>query len=171
MLSTPWGYAILTAVIIIAVLAWYAFKLLKQVKAQTEKQQQAEDKKQQALKVHDKKVIDSIVIIVRAMKEEQCDFAEGSWRLCVLLDSLKLSENLSTHFPAIFALYNAIKHMPILEKRKELEKKERMKLDFERMKIEAELINDIKIDLKQLHQYALERISALQSKLPQKNEF
>ncbi|NQZ81657.1 MAG: DUF2489 domain-containing protein [Colwellia sp.] len=161
MLSSSWSYAIITAITIIAVLTWYAFKLLKQVKVQTEKQQQLELQKQQALKVHDKKIIDSIVIIVRAMKEEQCDFAEGCWRLCVLLDSLKLSESLSIHFPAIFELYNAIKHMPILEQRKQLKKQERMKLDFERMKIEAELTNDIKKDLEQLHQYALERISML----------
>jgi hypothetical protein len=160
-LSTPWTYAIVVAIMVIVVLAWYAIKLLKQVKLQTEKQQKREHDKQQALKVHDKKVIDSIVIIVRAMKEKQCDFAEGCWRLCVLLDSLKLSENLSTHFPAIFELYNAIKHMPILEQRKKLEKQDRMKLDFERMKIEAELTNDIERDLEQLHQYALERISML----------
>jgi len=161
MFSTPWIYAIIAAVIIIAVLAWYAIKLSIQVKRQTEKQQKIEQEKEQALKVHDKKVIDSIVIIVRAMKEKQCDFAEGCWRLCVLLDSLKLSEGLSTHFPAIFALYNAIKHMPILEQRKKLAKQDRMKLDFERMKIEAELTNDIEKDLEQLHQYALERISML----------
>ena len=161
MLSTSWSYVIIAAIIIIALLTWYAVKLLKEVKIQAKKQQQLELQKQQALKVHDKKIIDSIVIIVRAMKEEQCDFAEGCWRLCVLLDSLKLSEKLSTHFPAIFKLYDAIKHMPILEQRKKLEKQERMKLDFERMKIEAELTNDIKKDLEQLHQYALERISML----------
>jgi hypothetical protein len=164
MLSTSWSYVIIAAIIIIAVLTWYAVKLLIQVNVQAKKQQQLELEKQQALKAHDKKIIDSIVIIVRAMKEEQCDFAEGCWRICVLLDSLKLSGGLSTHFPSIFALYNDIKHMPILEKRKELEKKERMKLDYERMKIEAELTNDIKKDLEQLHQYALERISMLSPK-------
>jgi len=161
MFSNPWIYILFIGIAIIFGLSWYAYRLLKQVNVQMEKQKVLEIKKQQALKVHDKKVIDSIVIIVRAMKEEQCDFAEGCWRLCVLLDSLKLSENLSTHFPAIFELYNAIKHMPILEKRKELEKKERMKLDLERMKIEAKLANNIKNDLEQLHQYALERISML----------
>jgi len=161
MFSNPWIYILFIGIAIIIGLSWYAYRLLKQVNVQMEKQKVLENKKQQALKVHDKKVIDSVVIIVRAMKEEQCDFAEGCWRLCVLLDSLKLSENLSTHFPAIFELYNAIKHMPILEKRKELEKKERMKLDLERMKIEAKLANDIKNDLEQLHQYALERISML----------
>jgi hypothetical protein len=161
MLSTPWIFAILAAISIIVALAWYAVKLFKQVKLQTDEQQTREHEKQHALKVHDKKIINSIVIIVRAMKEKQCDFAEGCWRLCVLLDSLKLSEGLSSHFPAIFELYNAIKHMPILEQRKKLEKQERMKLDFERMKIEAELTNDIERDLEQLHQYALERISVL----------
>ncbi len=161
MLSNPWTYAVIASISVVVALAWYAIKLLKQVKLQTEEQQKREHEKQQALKRHDKKVIDSIVIIVRAMKEKQCDFAEGCWRLCVLLDSLKLSEGLSTHFPAIFKLYNAIKHMPILEQRKKLEKKDRMKLDYERMKIEAELTSDIEKDLENLHQYSLERISML----------
>ncbi|MDG1751843.1 MAG: DUF2489 domain-containing protein [Thalassotalea sp.] len=161
MLENPWGYLIVIAAIIVISLAFYAIKLLKQLKLQTTQQKQAELDRQLALNKHDKKVIDSVVIIVRAMKEEQCDISEGCWRLSVLLDSLKTSENHSAQFPAIFELYAAIKHMPILDARKKLEKRERMKLDLERVKTEARLLEAVKSDIESLHQYAVERVKSL----------
>ena len=163
MLSNPWVYAIVSAVIIIAALAFYAVKLLSQLKKQTAKIELVDQERKIALAKHDTKILKSVVIIAHAMKEEQCDVAEGCWRLSVLLDSLKLSEKLSEEFPAIFELYNEIKHMPILEERKKLAKKERMKLDLHRMKAENNLSAKIKVDVTSLHQYAQERVSALAS--------
>lgn len=161
MFANPWSYLIVIAVLIVASLAVYAIKLLRQLKKQTAQQAQAEQERQRSLNQHDKKILDSIVIIVRAMKEEQCDISEGCWRLSVLLDSLKTSENHHQQFPAIFELYEAIKHMPILEARKKLEKRERMKLDFERVKIEARLADAVKENVNTLHQYAAERVADL----------
>ncbi|ASP47560.1 DUF2489 domain-containing protein [Cognaticolwellia beringensis] len=161
MLLNPWIYLALLALVIIGVLAAIATKLLRQLKQQTLEQEQQKAAQQQALQQHDKKIISSVVIIVRAMKEEQCDIAEGCWRLSVLLDSLKLSQDLHVQFPAIFKFYEAIKHMPILAARKKLDKKSRMKLDFERMKLEAEMADDIRKDIELLHQYANERNSML----------
>ncbi|MBA6348304.1 DUF2489 domain-containing protein [Colwellia sp. BRX8-9] len=163
MFSTPWIYIVVGGVIIIAALAFYAVKLLSQLKAQTAKIKQAEQDKKIALAKHDSKILSSVVIIAHAMKEEQCDIAEGCWRLSVLLDSLKLSSGLSAEFPAVFELYDKIKHMPILDARKKLAKNERMKLDFERMKAESDLSAQINIDVISLHQYAQERMSALAS--------
>ena len=152
---------IVVGVLIIAGLAFYAGRLLSQVKAQENKREQAQKEHQKNLAAHDVKVLDSVVIIVRAMKEEQCDISEGCWRLSVLLDSLKTSENLSLQFPAIFELYQRISHMPILEERKKLAKKERMKLDLERTKVENELYSDVFANLDLLHNYADERLTAL----------
>ncbi|MFT6208127.1 MAG: Na+-transporting methylmalonyl-CoA/oxaloacetate decarboxylase gamma subunit [Colwellia sp.] len=163
MFSTPWIYVVVGGVMIIAALVFYAVKLLSQLKAQTAKIKQAEQDKKIALAKHDSNILSSVVIIAHAMKEEQCDIAEGCWRLSVLLDSLKLSSGLSAEFPAVFELYDKIKHMPILDARKKLAKNERMKLDFERMKAESDLSAQIKIDVTSLHQYAQERMSALAS--------
>lgn len=160
-MSTPWIAAFVVAIFIIAGLAFYAGKLLMQLKRQNQQRQQAELDHQAALHVHDKKVLDSVVIIVRAMKEEQCDISEGCWRLSVLLSSLKTSEALNQQFPAIFELYEKIKHMSILDDRKQLEKQQRMREDVERMKAEAELEHKIINDINLLHQYAVERISAI----------
>ncbi|MDO7083997.1 DUF2489 domain-containing protein [Pseudocolwellia sp. AS88] len=160
MLEGYWLYAVIALFIIIP-LAIYAGMLLSQLKKQTANQAIAEQEKQAALKKHDTKVLNSVVIIVRAMKEEQCELSEGCWRLSVLLDSLKLSSELNTLFPSVYALYDGIKHMPILEERKKLTKPERMKLDFERMKLEADLKSKIQQDVGQLHQYATERLSVI----------
>ncbi|NQY37140.1 MAG: DUF2489 domain-containing protein [Alteromonadaceae bacterium] len=158
-----WLIAIIVGTIIIVSLALYAGKLLMLLKQQTQAQQQTEQAHKLALKVHDKKVLDSIVIIARAMKEEQCDVSEGCWRLSVLLDSLKTSQQLDQEFPAIFGLYGKIKHLSILGERKELVKKQRMQQDLERMKLEAEYSSQIRKDIDLLHQYAVERISVLTS--------
>lgn len=163
MLANPWTFAVIGAVILIIALAFYAGKLLIQLKQQTAKIKQTEHDKKLALAKHDSKILSSVVIIAHAMKEDQCDIAEGCWRLSVLLDSLKLSEGMSKEFPAIFELYDAIKHMPILEERKKLDKQERMKLDLERMKAESHLATKIKADVGLLHQYAQERLSVLAS--------
>lgn len=158
-----WYVALIIAVLIIASLSFYAGKLLKQVKEQKKAQLKAELERKKALSKHDNKVLDSVKIIVRAMQEEQCDFSEGCWRLAVLLDSLKLSSELSIQFPAIFKLYDGIKHLSILDNRKKLEKKQRMKEDYQRMTIEAELHPEIVKDLDLLQQYVTERMSILKS--------
>ena len=163
MFLSTWFYAIVGGVMIIAALVFYTVKLLTQLKKQTVKIKQVEQDRKVALAKHDSKILSSVVIIAHAMKEEQCDIAEGCWRLSVLLDSLKLSSGLSAEFPAVFELYDKIKHMPILDARKKLAKNERMKLDFERMKVESDLSAQIKIDVTSLHRYAQERISALAS--------
>jgi len=156
-----WLIALVLAIIIIASLAFYAGKLLKQLSVQKQTQQQAELAHQQALAKHDEKVLASVKIIVRAMQEEQCDFSEGCWRLSVLLDSLKLSSELAQQFPAIFKLYNEIKHLSILDDRKKLDKKQRMKQDYQRMTLEAQLHSEIVSDLDLLQQYTTERMAIL----------
>ena len=156
-----WIAALVLAAIIIAGLAFYAGLLLKKLAEQKKAQQQAELAREQALAQHDKKILASVQVIVRAMQEEQCDFSEGCWRLSVLLDSLKLSSELAHQFPAIFQLYNEIKHLSILDERKKLEKKQRMQQDYQRITLEAKFHDNIVADLNLLKQYTVERMSTL----------
>lgn len=144
-------------------LSIYAGRLLWLLKKQRETQAQQEIAKQKALAGHDSKVLQSVLIIVKAMQEEQCDYSEGCWRLSVLLDSLKLSSQMENEFPAIFNLYNQIKHLSILDERKQMAKRDRMKQDVERMKIEAECYDEISKSLPLLHQYTSERLAHLAS--------
>ena len=75
MLSNPWIYLALFGIVIIGVLAAVATKLLRQLKQQTFEQEQKKTAQKQALQQHDKKIIASVIIIVRAMKEQQCDLS------------------------------------------------------------------------------------------------
>lgn len=158
-----WVYAIVLAVIIIAALGFYAASLLRQLAKQKVAQQEAELAHKKALAEHDHKVLESVLLITRAMKEEQCEFDEGCWRLSVLLDSLKTSAELDQQFPAIFKLYNEIKHLAILDARKKLSKQQRMKEDFQRMTLVADMHQEIVSDLDLLQQYTTERMSILKS--------
>ncbi|QOL26180.1 DUF2489 domain-containing protein [Thalassotalea sp. LPB0316] len=142
-------------------LSIYAGRLLWLLKKQKEQQAARKVAHEKALASHDRKVLQSVLIIVKAMQEEQCDYSEGCWRLSVLLDSLKLSNQLDNEFPAIFNLYNQIKHLSILDERKQMAKRDRMKQDVERMKIEAACVDDIGKTLPLLHQYTTERLAYL----------
>ena len=162
-MNAYWLFAIMLAVIIIAALSFYANKLLRQLTEQKQFQQQAKLARQQGLASHDHKVLASVLIIARAMKEEQCDFSEGCWRLSVLLTSLKMSGELTLQFPAIFKLYDEIKHLSILDDRKQLTKQLRMKQDYQRITLEAELHSEIVKELDLLQQYTVERMSILKA--------
>ncbi len=162
-MESYWLYAIILAVIIVAALSFYAGKLLRQLSKQKQAQQQAELERQKGLEAHDHKVFSSVVVITRAMKEEQCDFSEGCWRLSVLLTSLKLSSDLTSQFPTIFKLYDGIKHLSILDGRKKLTKPQRMKEDYQRITLEAQLRNEIIQELDLLQQYTVERMSILKA--------
>lgn len=156
-----WWYVITLAVIIIASLAFYAGKLLRELSKQQQKQLQTQIAHKKSLAKHDHKVLASVQIITRAMQEQQCDFSEGCWRLSVLISSLKMSSELELQFPAIFKLYNEIKDLTILDERKQLEKKQRMKEDYKRLTVEAQLHDEIVIDLDLLQQYTMERMAIL----------
>lgn len=157
-MSDFWLYALLIGVIIVLALAVYAGKLLKQVAQQKEQQAQAKLAQQQALNKHDKKVFDSVLLITRAMQAEQCEFDEGCWRLSVLLSSLKTLTKLSDKFPGIFGLYDEIKNLSILEARKTLTKKERMREDYQRMTALNKRHDEIVSDLDELYKFTTEQL-------------
>ncbi|ALO36279.1 hypothetical protein CMT41_17225 [Colwellia sp. MT41] len=160
-MSDFWLYALLLAVIIVLVLAFYAGKLLKQVAQQKQQQAQAKIKQQQALNKHDKKVFDSVLLITRAMQQEQCEFDEGCWRLSVLLSSLKTVTEVTSKFPGIYTLYDEIKGFAIRDARKALTKKERMREDYQRMKALNEMHDKVVADLDVLHQFTSEQLTRL----------
>ena len=160
-MSDFWLYALVLGVIFVLALAVYAGKLLKQVAQQKEQQAQAELVQQQALNKHDKKVFDSVLLITRAMQEKQCEFDEGCWRLSVLLSSLKTLTEVSDKFPWIFGLYDEIKSLAILDARKTLTKKERMREDYQRITALNKRHDEVVTDLGKLYQFTTEQLTHL----------
>ena len=90
-MSPLWVITIIVAVAIVAGLAFYAGKLLFQLKVQKEQQQaQLEKLKAKALE-RNAKIADSINLIARAMKEKQCEYSEGCLRIWVLMSQYQFA--------------------------------------------------------------------------------
>ncbi|MDN3652931.1 DUF2489 domain-containing protein [Thalassotalea ponticola] len=150
--------------IIIFALAVYASFLLFKLRHQKKKNEALLAEKRQKLAQRDIKALQSISHICRAMSAKQCEVSEGSWRLSVLMDSLPDHKvKMKANFPAIFTLYSNISHMPILDERKKLSKKERLKLDLERMGYEEQYEDAVFAEVDKLLPYSQTLIETLQS--------
>lgn len=134
-------FLLILAILIILSMAGYAFYLWRQVQKQN-----ALIKKKQSERLL--RLIESVELIARAMKQEQCDLSEGVIRLHYLLGVLgqpKLAD-----FPSMQALFAVVQDMPILDERKNLAKNERMKQDFARLRAEADFREKIHQEIDQL---------------------
>ncbi|MDF3125113.1 DUF2489 domain-containing protein [Rheinheimera sp. 1928-s] len=144
-MTLSWILATLAAVLILGGLSFYLGRLLWLIKQQQLKQQQVVEAKNANL-------IESIVLIAKAMREEQCELSEGALRLWVLLDHLQLPEKPdAVHtYPGLFKMYDVIKDMPTHQARKERDKKEIRHLDHIREQAEIDLKADILADVHKL---------------------
>lgn len=132
-------------VVIIVALAFYAGRLLGQLKQQNQRRDAALTKRNENLH-------ESIVTIAKAMEQGQCPLSEGALRLVVLLDLRveSLEAKYATRYPALHDMYERIKHMPTHDARKQYPKQEIRKMDAEREGYEQELENVILNDVRQL---------------------
>lgn len=131
---------IIIAVLIIVAMTAYAGYLLLMLQKQKKAIQHARNARTQRLK-------ESIVIIAKAMQNGDCNHSEGVIRLKMLLDPL--GKKLKS-YQAMYQLYEVVMDMPTHEKRRELKKNERMRLDLQRESAEAELEKQILLEIHQL---------------------
>ncbi|WP_087023242.1 DUF2489 domain-containing protein [Thaumasiovibrio subtropicus] len=136
----------ITGCIVVAVLAGYAGMLLAKLHQQTKRQAAMEEK---AIGQRNFKLFDSIFIIAHAGREAQCDLSEASIRLGVLFDLVQgdLRIDFAEAYPNLNTLYEGVRDMPRGDARKAQPKKERMRNDVTRMKLEAELQDSIHEEL------------------------
>ena len=133
-------FLIILAVLIVLALAGYALSLVLKLRKQNKYFAQVQNARYRS-------ILESVELIARAMQSGQCNLSEGVLRLKPLLDVL--GHKLST-YSAMWALYQVVENMPILDERKNLKRNERMKLDLERELKEAELEQEIQKELEQL---------------------
>lgn len=144
--------ALIIGVIIITGLAYYAGSLLGQLRRQRRMQAQAIAKRNANL-------FESIRTIALAMQQQQCSLSEGALRIAVLLDHVVLPETQSDErvfvqrYPAIYDMYERIKHMPTHAARKKFPRKEIQKMDAEREGYEVELEATLQEDVAKLLQW------------------
>ncbi|MEA3588573.1 DUF2489 domain-containing protein [Pseudidiomarina sp. 1APP75-27a] len=141
-----WAWLILiAAVLIVAVLAFVAGRLLSRLQAQNKRRDQAIEKRNERL-------YESIVTIAKSMDQGQCPLSEGALRLVVLLD-LRVDPgkpDYAERYEGLHTMYERIKHMPTHEARKKYPKAEIRKYDDEREGYEKELEDVILADVRQL---------------------
>lgn len=138
-----------TAALIIAVLGWYAGKLLSQLQQQNKRQQRARQARVE-------NISQSIQTIAFAMMQQQCNLSEGAIRICRLLESLPIQPlpNYPEMYPQIHLLFEHVKHLPTHEERARLTKSERRKQDKAREQKESELESSILQELQKLRVFS-----------------
>lgn len=146
--------AVIVGLLIIAALSWYAVKLLLQLKQQKTVQQAQQQQTQIQREEKNRNLADSIDTIAMAMIQGQCDYSEGTIRICVLLDHMQLepAQNFKTTFPALHNFYDKIKDMATHKARAALPNNERMRQDMKRLTWESEAKPEIETELPKLRE-------------------
>nr|WP_255555703.1 DUF2489 domain-containing protein [Enterovibrio paralichthyis] len=146
--TLPIGVLALGGAIILG-LAGYAGWLLAKLRQQTKMQEKAMN---EAIKQRNLKIIESVDVIAMATLQEQCDLSEAAIRLYMIMDHLQGDKRVDfpTRFPALYELYDVVKDMPRGDARKQIEKRDRMRFDMERMKAESRLQQAIHTELEEI---------------------
>lgn len=133
---------LLTALVIVSALAFYAGSLLFKLKKQNLDKQNITNKRIQ-------KITESIQTIAKAVQQEQCNLSEASIRLCHLLEGLPIIDkpDYSIKYPNLHALFNEIKDLPTHQDRKNQTKLETRKQDYHRQRLEDKLAENIKTEI------------------------
>lgn len=142
------GYALILLIIgavIVAGLSFYAGRLLWQLQQQTNIRRAELLQKQQYLR-------ESITLICKAMREQQCELSEGALRVWVLLDHLvpERKPDPVTSYPGMHQMYQVVKDMPTHKARKAQAADLTEQQDILRLKAEQELKDFIIADAEAL---------------------
>ena len=146
MTTAVWIFFV-AATLLVAGLAFYAGTLLWQLRQQSKQAKQQLAEKKQYLR-------DSIVLICKAMREEQCELSEGALRVWVLLDHLvpEHEPDPVITYPGIHQMYQVVKDMPTHQARKAQDKALTRQQDKVRLKAEQDLKDVIQADVAALLQ-------------------
>ncbi|MHC9510730.1 DUF2489 domain-containing protein [Kangiella sp. M94] len=140
-------------------LASYAAVLLFKLNKQKKTMQQSAAAQAEKHDAQMKSVIESITSIAKAMQHEQCPTIEGCIRLKVLIDQLRLEDELRDNFTVFYTIYDKTAHIPTHQGWKDLKTKEKMTHTKLMMDLEAEHQSDISeaVDRVIVHFQAMEQ--------------
>ncbi|MDR5874777.1 DUF2489 domain-containing protein [Halomonas sp. CUBES01] len=127
---------LLLAVVVIAGLAVYAYRLRQEVKRR-DAFRVAEDQQAQL------KSLENLDWVTAALVQEQVDVTEGAWRCKVLLEIIDPSLTERADFQAFAQLYEQTKHLKTHSARQQLTPRERMQEDRERLEAERQMRSDV----------------------------
>tara|TARA_R110000868_G_scaffold291466_1_gene551830 strand:+ start:141 stop:611 length:471 start_codon:yes stop_codon:yes gene_type:complete len=128
---------LIAGLVIIAVLSGVAAYYWMLVYRKQRSDQQKTEALQDALNERRGRNRESIVILARALLDDQVSLTEASIRINALLPSLSLSQASQEKLSVFQQLAEATAHIPILERWKALPRKDKQAFDKEREVIEA----------------------------------
>jgi len=137
-LSPFYFITLIIALLILTGLAFYAAKLLFQLRQQTQKQQRV-----RANRITN--IVESIKTIAHAVQQQQCNLSEGAIRLVNLLESLPVKHppKCIDDYPALYELFSFVRDLPTHQERAKLPRKILREQDTAREEYEARLESQI----------------------------
>lgn len=148
---------IVVGLVIIAALVWLISRQLKAQREAREAQQRILDEVSAKAQQQRDYLIESVKVIASAMGDGQCELTEGCIRLKKLLDHLAPYLHEHETFSIINQMYEATKHMPILDEWKKLKIKQRFDYTREREKLEQQHRDAVVSAAKALSHYRFEQ--------------
>lgn len=127
---------LLVAMVVIAGLAVYAYRLRQEVKRR-DAFRVAEDQQAQL------NSLENLDWVTAALVQEQVDVTEGAWRCKVLLEIIDPSLTERPDFKAFSELYEQTKHLKTHSARQQLTPRERMQEDRERLEAERQMRSEV----------------------------
>ena len=127
---------LIVASLVILALAGVAAYYLIQVQKMNKKRQQQQEEAQAALAKSRKENINSVLILARALMQNEVTYTEACIRINGLAQMLQLNEERMEKFSVFGQLATATSHIPILEAWKTLSKQDKRKFEKERLSIE-----------------------------------
>jgi hypothetical protein len=142
---------LVSMLIIVLLLAFYAGNLLYKLRGQTRINRQRTTERIET-------IVQSIKTIASAMSQQQCNMSEGCIRLYRLLETLPLKErpDFGSIYVGVYSLYSDVNGLASHEKRKELSSHERHVQDTFREEKEAALESVILQDVNKLKSFSIE---------------
>ncbi|UXD87762.1 DUF2489 domain-containing protein [Thalassolituus hydrocarboniclasticus] len=153
---------IILGLLIIALLAGYAWHLTRQVKAVEQRQQEEEAQAAMQLRNRQLELLQDIRFIARSVLDEQCEITEGVLRIQYLMSALDPAVWEQDELCTLRSHYQSTSSMPILDAYKQLPRKEQFKLDQQRWALENENKTAIERELRWLVSYSFPAVTLIQ---------
>ncbi len=164
MSSTKLGLLI-TASLIVLLLAIYALHLHLQIKSKkksaTKKDEAERLLAQKNLDTRNNSIIADIRFIAQSLINEQCEMTEAVLRIHHLSDALDTDIMLQPEFSNLHNHFDACKSMAIKEAYKALSKKLRFQQDQQRMRLEQQNTETVLEEVKLISQYSFANLKQL----------
>ncbi len=151
------GVLIVIGLLVIASLTWLISKQLQARRQTREDHQRVLDEVRAKAQQQRDYLIESVKVISSAVGDGQCELTEGCIRLKKLLDHLAPHLHQHEQFAIINQMYEATKHMPIMDAWKQLKIKQRFEYTREREALEQQHGEAILIAAKALSHYRFEQ--------------